>query len=241
MKEREIDEVLARAAQDAPAVPPAMLESIAGSIKHSLCLVRPIPAAWLLTTGLILIAATVALAGAARAGFYGIERLTFFERVLIFPVLVLLLWASSAEFAASMVPGSRRRAHPGVLMAMICLALIGVFALVFRDHHTTNFVSAGIACLVAGVALAIPAALLSWLLLRRGFAVNPVAAGAVAGTLAGLAGVTMLELHCPNFQVLHVLVWHTAVVPVAGAAGAFLARVLHLRGGFPSRSAGRPK
>jgi hypothetical protein len=58
----------------------------------------------------------------------------------------------------------------------------------------------GVVCLSAGLLHAIPAALASWLLLRRGFAVNPVAAGLVAGTLAGLAGVTMLELHCANLK-----------------------------------------
>jgi hypothetical protein len=92
----------------------------------------------------------------------------------------------------------------------------------FRDYHTHNFVHEGIACLSAGLLHAIPAALASWVLLRRGFAVNPVAAGLVAGTLAGLAGVTMLELHCPNFEALHVMLWHTAVVPASGAAGALL-------------------
>lgn len=229
MKEREIDDILAQAAKDAPAVSPALLERIVGSIKPSLRPVRPLPPRWLLTAGLILIAAAVALAGAARAGLYGIERLTVFGRVLIFPALVLLLWAAAAEFAASMIPGSRRRVHPAVLLAVSCLGLMGVFAVVFRDYHTTHFVSAGIVCLVAGLAHAIPVALLSWLLLRRGFAVNPVTAGVVAGTLAGLAGVTMLELHCHNFQVLHVLVWHTAVVPVASTVGALLAWALQLR------------
>jgi hypothetical protein len=117
-------------------------------------------------------------------------------------------------------------------MAVNSMALMGVFAVVFRDYHITHFVSTGIACLVAGLAHAIPVALLSWLLLRRGFAVNPVTAGAVAGTLAGLAGVTMLELHCPNFQVLHVLVWHIAVIPVSAAVGALIAWALQLRAGF---------
>lgn len=229
MKEREIDEFLAQAAKSAPAVSPALLERIAGSINPSLLPVRPLPPTWLLTGGLILIAAAVALAGAARAGLYGIERLSVFGRILIFPALVLFLWAAAAEFAASMIPGSRRRVPPAVLMAVSCLALMGVFAIVFRDYHTTHFVSAGIACLVAGIAHAIPVAFLSWLLLRRGFALSPIAAGTIAGTLAGLAGVTMLELHCPNFQVLHVLVWHTAVVPVAGATGALLAWALQLR------------
>jgi len=235
VKERECDDVLAQAAKDASAVSPALLESIAGSIKPSLRPVRPMPSAWLLTASLILVAAAVALAGAVRAGLYGMERLSVFERVLIFPALSLLLWASAAEFAASMVPGSRRRTHPGVLLTTSCLALMGVFVVVFRDYHTTHFVSAGIACLVAGLVHAIPVAFLSWLLLRRGFAVNPVGAGAVAGTLAGLAGVTMLELHCPNFQLLHVLVWHTAVVPTAGAAGALLAWALQLRTGSGRR------
>jgi hypothetical protein len=43
-----------------------------------------------------------------------------------------------------------------------------------------------------------------------------------AGTLAGLAGLGMLELHCPNFQLAHVLVWHIAVVLLSGAAGALM-------------------
>jgi hypothetical protein len=34
-----------------------------------------------------------------------------------------------------------------------------------------------------------------------------------------LAGVTMLELHCPLFEVLHVVVWHIAVLPLSGLAG----------------------
>jgi hypothetical protein len=226
VKKREIDDLLTQAAHDAPTVSPALLERIAGSIKPSLRPVRPMPPVWLLIAGLILIGAVVALAGAARAGFYGIELLTVFERALVFTALAILLWAAASEFVGSMIPGSKRRLHPGMLLAVSCLALMGVFVGLFRDYHTTHFVSAGIACLVAGILHAVPVALLSWLLLRRGFAVNPVAAGAVAGTLAGLAGVTMLELHCPNFQLLHVLVWHTAVVPVSGAAGALLSLAL---------------
>jgi hypothetical protein len=40
--------------------------------------------------------------------------------------------------------------------------------------------------------------------------------------LGGLAGVGLLELHCPNFQTAHILVWHAAVVPVSAALGAWL-------------------
>jgi len=75
-------------------------------------------------------------------------------------------------------------------------------------------------CLGIGVLHAIPAGLLSWLVLRRGFAVEPNSAGLSAGTLAGLAGVGMLELHCPNFQTAHVLVWHLGVLLASAGLGA---------------------
>jgi hypothetical protein len=125
-----------------------------------------------------------------------------------------------------MIPGSRQVVPPGVLLAGSSAALLLVFAALFRDCHTSRFVHAGIVCLATGALLAAPPGLLAWLLLRRGFAVSPTAAGMVGGALAGLAGVGMLELHCDNFQALHILVWHTAVLPASAFAGALLGRVL---------------
>jgi hypothetical protein len=60
------------------------------------------------------------------------------------------------------------------------------------------------------------------------------------GTLAGLAGLTMLELHCANFQVLHVMLWHTAVMPVSGASGASMAWAGRFPGGLVTAFVGRP-
>ena len=224
-----IDEVLDRAARSRHDVPPEMLGRIAESIGPRMAPVRPLPATWVLTSGLILIGAAVALAGAARAGFYGIEKMSLWERALIFPALGLLAWIAAAEFVSEMIPGSRRRLAPGAVLGIGSLALLGLFAMLFRDYQTDHFWSAGIVCLVIGLLHAIPTGLVGWWMLRRGFAVNSVAAGLVAGTFAGLAGVAMLELHCPNFQALHVLVWHTAVVPASGAVGALLAWALRRR------------
>jgi hypothetical protein len=58
--------------------------------------------------------------------------------------------------------------------------------------------------------------------------------------LGGLAGVGVLELHCTNFQAAHVLVWHTAVVPLSGAAGALVGWTLHLRSGSCTRGRTTP-
>lgn len=229
MKDREIDEILEGAARAGSDVQPEMLGRIAESIKPAMAPVRPLPATWVLASGLILIAAAVALAGAARAGFYGVEKMSLWERALIFPALGILAWMAAAEFVGEMIPGSRRRLAPGVLLGIGSLALLGLFAMLFRDYQTDHFLSAGIVCLAVGLLHAIPTGLLGWWLLRRGFAVNSVGAGVVGGTLAGLAGVAMLELHCPNFQALHVLVWHTAVVPASAAVGALLAWAVRRR------------
>ncbi len=227
MKNNEIDGVL-KAAQAPHGPEPETLKRVTESIRDSLQPVRPLPPRWVLTGGLILICAAVALAGAARAGFFGIGRMNPWERVLIFSALGIFIVLAAKEYVNAMIPGSRRRVSAGALLGIGTLVLIGVFAVSFRDYRTDHFISAGITCLLTGLLHAVPAALLSWLLLRRGFAVNAVSAGLAAGTLAGLAGVGVLELHCSNFQAAHVLLWHTAVVPLSAAGGALFVWVLRL-------------
>ncbi len=229
MKDKEIDDILKQAAQVPQSVDPALLDRIAKGMGAALAPVRPLPPAWVLVGGVALACAAVALAGAARAGFNGFEKLDVFERALIFSTLCILVWLGATEAAGEMIPGSRRRVSPRALPAGTSLALIAIFAILFHDFGTERFVSQGIRCLAAGLMHAIPAALISWFLLRRGFAVNPVAAGLVLGTVAGLAGVSMLELHCANLEVLHVMLWHTAVIPVSAAAGALIGWAVRFR------------
>jgi hypothetical protein len=54
--------------------------------------------------------------------------------------------------------------------------------------------------------------------------------------LAGLAGLAVLELHCANFEALHVLVWHTLVVPVSAGFGALIGCFLLNSSSFPQRT-----
>jgi hypothetical protein len=222
VKDAEIDEALDRAARVPHPVPAELRKRIADSIQPTMQAVRPLPPPWLLRSGLLLSCAAVALAGAARAGFQGVEALTLAARVLIFGTLAVLAWIAAGQLVGEWIPGSRRRFAPGGLLAMVSVVLLGVFGLLFHDYRTAHFVAAGLTCLFTGLLHAAPAALLGWWLLRRGWAVNSVSAGLVAGVLAGLAGVAMLELHCANFQALHLLVWHTLVVPVSAAVGAIL-------------------
>ena len=225
MKDTEIDEVLDKAAHVPHAVPAGLLNRIADSIEPSLRPVRPMAPAWVLVLAIVLVGATVALVGAAREGFDGVEALSIPARLLIFGTLALLAGVAAAQVVRAWIPGSRY-VPSGAILAASSVVLLAVFALLFHDYQTHDFLSAGLACLVLGLSHAVPVALLIWWLLRRGYAVNPVSAGLISGTFAGLAGLTMLELHCPNFEASHVLVWHTLVLPVSAALGALAGWVL---------------
>jgi hypothetical protein len=239
MKPEDLDRIFASAETGHP-VEPELLERISGAILPGLRPVRPLPPADVIVAGLVLLCLTVGIAGASLFGMYGIRKLTSIESASIFAVLAVFTGLAASQSAAEMVPGSRRMVNPAVLVWAASVALIAVFAALFSSYAMAyamdGFVQQGVPCLRAGLLHALPAAAGTWLILRRGMAVNRTAAGLAAGTLAGLAGVTMLSLHCPNLRAIHVMAWHVAVVPLSAAAGALLARVLTFR----ERSAARP-
>jgi hypothetical protein len=223
LNDREIDELLSGAKLPEP--PSAeTLGRIADSIAGSMQPVRPLPLGGMLAGATALICAVVAMAGAAVLGFSGIARMTVLERALVFLTLGVAVLAAASELVRAMIPGSRRRFSSSGLLAAAGLCLAAALAVSFRDYHTTHFVHAGLVCLAIGLLHSMVTGLLSWLVLRRGFAVDAVSAGLAAGTLAGLAGVSVLELHCANFQAVHVLVWHLGVLLVSGGLGALCGR-----------------
>ena len=234
MEPEDLERVFARAREEHP-VDPALVNRISRSILPGLQPVRPMPSAPVIVAALLLLCLGVGITGASILGMYGIRKLSFLESASVFAVVGLLACLAAGQSAAEMVPGSRRLVNPAVLAGAGCVTLIAVFALLFGGYAMDGFVKQGFPCLRAGLLHALPAGGGAWLILRRGFAVNRTAAGLAAGTLAGLAGVTMLELHCANLRAIHVMAWHVAVVPVSAVAGALLAHALTSR----ERSAGR--
>ncbi len=227
MREKEIDEILRQAAASSPAPDQALIERVSQSIGASLQPVRPLPPRWVLAIGLMTCCAALAVAGALALGPHGIQGMTPVDIALLFPALAIFLWLAADASVAEMIPGSRRYLLAPIATVAVCLALMIVYLIAFHDFGTRNFVAQGIRCLVAGLVEAIPAALAAWWILHRGFAVNSVAAAIAQGTLAGLAGVGMLELHCPDFEAPHRLLWHTAVVPLSALLAVLLAQAAH--------------
>jgi hypothetical protein len=229
VRNADVEERLDQAAHAPHALPPALLERIVESVGPVVPPVRPLGPAPVLTAGLFLIVAAVALLGAARVGFQGVEALSFLRRLLIFGALALLAALVAARTVREWIPGSATPVAGSAILALVSGALLVLFALLFHDYSMAQFVSAGLGCLLAGLLHAAVAAPLLWWLLRRGYAVNAVSAGLVAGALAGLAGVSLLELHCTKLEAPHVLLWHTLVVPLSAAIGAGAGWLLRAR------------
>jgi hypothetical protein len=64
--------------------------------------------------------------------------------------------------------------------------------------------------------------------MRRGAILYPKLISAVTGGLAGLAGLSVLEVNCTNLNVHHILVWHAGVVAIVSLGGALLGAAVEL-------------
>jgi len=219
----EIDDILNRAASMPHEVDPRLLDRIGESIRPALSPVRPLPSPVVLAAALAGLCVLVGVAGAAHLGFAGFHKMNTLQGAVIFPVLGAFVWLAAWLSATEHIPGCRRSLTPGALLALCSLTLLAIFVSLFHDYGTDRFVAQGMTCLTAGLLHAVPTAGAAWIILRRGFAVDPLASALASGTLAGLAGVLMLELHCPNFEAPHVMLWHMAVIWVASAAAAGVA------------------
>jgi hypothetical protein len=104
----------------------------------------------------------------------------------------------------------------------VLLVLTLVIATTFRSHEEVAFVAGGLRCIKNGLGYSAPPALLFWLLLRRGAILFPKLIGLAAGGLAGLIGLSVLEVNCPNLNISHILVWHWGVMLLSSLAGALV-------------------
>ena len=77
-----------------------------------------------------------------------------------------------------------------------------------RSRRESAFLASGVMCLKNGLMYSMPAGFLLWLIVRRGAILYYKLIGAVAGGFAGLAGLSVLEVNCSNFNIFHILAWH---------------------------------
>lgn len=88
-----------------------------------------------------------------------------------------------------------------------------------HDLFSTDSLAHGLSCFTKGgsASLVVFAMLVWWL--RKGAPTAPDRAGLLAGIAAGSFGIFAFSMHCPYNDIVHIGVWHSAVVLAAGGVG----------------------
>lgn len=204
----------------ADVVSPHRLQAIKVRMRANLSPVIPLPHAGLFSLSCLLVAAVAVAIGAADLGTAGWLALDLFRKIVVSLVLGISFVGVAILVAREIVPGSRVQLPPGLVVATALGAPAVIFETLFDFHRERTFVATGLVCLRIGLVCALPVAVSCWLILRRGLVLNPVTAGALTGLLAGLSGLALLEIFCPNPDKYHILVWHIGVAVLATIGGA---------------------
>lgn len=213
-----------------PAGFPAALQGrIEAAILPNLKPISPLPSASQITAVLLFCAVGVVAVANWQLGIAGWLARNRLQVSVDFSFLGISILVFALALAKQMAPGSRQVASTWTLIITPLLALLAAVVLLFGYRWSANFWQQAFACWKIGVACAVLAALLFWLVLRRGFSLSPASQGAMTGLLAGFVGVTVLEIHCPNLDRMHIAGGHVGaavtVVLVGAALSAFVSRI----------------
>jgi hypothetical protein len=212
---------------------PETLRQIAEGIATNLRPVRPVASARYLFGIFIVIFVSLVVLGVYLIGAFALAVMTPLQAAAILSALAISTGLLAYSLVNQMVPGTRHRISPRVLPFVITISLMIAIAVLFRFSHERNFWLNSWACVRAGIPIGVLAAVPFWLVLRRGAVLSPRITGAAAGLLAGLAGTTALEIHCPNLDAWHILLSHLGVAILCALAGLVVGLIVEIAGRRP--------
>jgi hypothetical protein len=200
-----------------------LLRRIQANILEDLTPIQPLAPSRIFFFDCPIILLSVVAVGALLLGMNGWAALSIEQRIAVFVPLAASTVLLTMSMVRQMVPGSKHIFAPAALLVAILVVLMMALAVTFRSQPESALLASGVTCMKNGLTYSMPAGfLLWWLIVRRGAILYPKLVGAVAGALAGLAGLSVLEVNCPNLNVFHILVWHGGVVAVGSLGGGLL-------------------
>lgn len=140
--------------------------------------------------------------------------------------LFLLLGLASAVTVIMMSRPRVGSDHGGWIWALAMTALLPLAAAIIGIGRgpaslSTSAVQHGLDCLMIGSGLSVATfgSLILWL--RRGAPTSPERAGLLTGIAAGSFGIFAFSFHCAYNDIVHIGLWHSAVVVVGAVVGRF--------------------
>ena len=209
---------------------PAALRKIAESLADNLRPVRPLAPARYFVGAFVGIFASIVALSVYRLGAFAIAVMTPLQTTAILSTLAIGTGLLVYSLVNQMVPGSRHRIPPALLTVGITILVAMAMAVLFQVQQEENFWRNAWVCIRAGTLVGALAAVPFWLVLRRGAILSPRMTGAAAGLLAGFAGTSMLEMHCPNLDAWHILLSHLGVAILCALTGLAMGLTVEIRG-----------
>jgi hypothetical protein len=207
------------------ALSPELHTKIRDRLIQELQPVTPLRSAKSLTiqlSAVFLILATGLIALLGTAGFHSLHFGQAAGITILLGIGVLLL---SVSLAWQMKPVSSQRTSAKLAGVCFALGFVAGAALLFPWRGLDRFVTEGWPCAATGFAVALPAALLFGLIVRRGVPMSHGAFGSAVGAIAALLGVTALQFRCPHQHAAHLIVWHGSILVASMIVGYLLARI----------------
>jgi hypothetical protein len=202
------------------ALAPGTLDRIKSVVLADLRPVTQLPSSLTLLGTLAFLFLAVLGAGAVLAGMRGWQALALPMKVSIFAPLLLGGSLLGLALVRQMIPGEGAPTRPVGWSAAVFALLVTVVSLAFGRLEQPHFLQDGLKCFRAGMVYAVSAALMVWLVVRRGAMLSGSLTGAMSGGLAGFIALAGIELRCPSPNRTHILVWHLSLV-LACALGGF--------------------
>ena len=209
---------------------PGLANQISSRLAGDLKPVHPLPSPIYFAAAFVLIPIALALMGGLLLGDYAWLRMNPLTSLLTFTSLAVSLCLLASALSAQMIPGSRHLLPPLALALGILCGLATVFSALFSSIPERAFWLDAWRCLRSGLAAGCLSALLLWFVLRRGAVLDTRTCGALAGLLGGLTGTAMLEIHCPNFNLAHILAGHWAAAVLGAGIGWIAGGIVARRG-----------
>jgi hypothetical protein len=203
---------------------PAVYGRIQRKLQATLEPVSPLPSTPALAIRFLVAFSLFALPIGGILGFAGFHRMGVEQLIGVTVILAVGAAALSFSLAWEMIPGSRRPFSTGLAVAVLAASFLGCVAILFPWRTPKAFVAQGWPCSVMGAGIAVPAAVLFWLLVRRGTPLSRETLGGALGALAGLLGVTVMQFSCSRQEAGHLLVWHGGVLLATTLTGILIAR-----------------
>ena len=201
---------------------PEIRRKVQAALSSSLIPVKPLPSQGKLVFTFLAVFTVCAAGLIAILNKAGFHLMTGVQMGLMAAVLAAGGILFSLSLAWRMVPGSRWGLPFSIVLTLSGLVPIGGIALLFPWRTSSAFVSEGLPCAALELIIAIPSAVVYWLIARRGALFASPGLGATLTSLAVFLALIPLQFQCMFQQAPHLLVWHGGTAVLLIGLGALI-------------------